>query len=106
MAMQDEFSNADFCNIVFDNFLLGLTSQTAAIRHTLRLLWFIHPKMDSHKVVQILTATQPGSEVKYRMLTDDVLGMLQGFIGVDIGEYLFTIFCSLAYSFKSRKLQT
>ncbi|KAK3748650.1 hypothetical protein QZH41_015350 [Actinostola sp. cb2023] len=65
VGMQEEFASSDFCNVVFDNFLLGLTSQTAAIRHTLRLLWFVYPKIYSHKVVQILTATQPESEVQY-----------------------------------------
>ena len=60
---QDEFSHADFCELVFDQFLLALGPQENVVRHLLRLLWYVYPKMDSQKVIQILTATQPASEV-------------------------------------------
>ncbi|EDO30397.1 predicted protein [Nematostella vectensis] len=62
VGMQEEFNQSEFCDLIFDNFLLGLTSQTFAVRHTLRLLWYVYPKMDSHKVIHILTSTQPTSE--------------------------------------------
>ena len=62
---QDEFANADFCDVVFDNFLLTMLNQENVLRHTLRLLHFVNPKMDSNKVVAILTATQPSPEVPY-----------------------------------------
>lgn len=59
---QDEFSHADFCELVFDQFLLSLGPQENVVRHLLRLMWYVYPKMDSQRVVQILTATQPASE--------------------------------------------
>ena len=60
---QDEFSNAEFCEVVFDNFLLTMLSQEGVLRQTLRLLHFVYPKMESNKVIAILTTTQPSSEV-------------------------------------------
>lgn len=62
-AWYEEFSHADFCDLVFDQFLLLLVSNLSVLRHTLRLLWYVLPKMDPQKVVHILTITQPSSEV-------------------------------------------
>ena len=59
----EEFSHGDFCELVFDQFLLLLVSHSSILRHTLRLLWYVVPKMDPQKVVNILTITQPSSEV-------------------------------------------
>ena len=62
-AWHEEFAHADFCDLVFDQFLLLLVSNLSVLRHTLRLLWYVLPKMDPQKVVHILTITQPSSEV-------------------------------------------
>ena len=62
-AWHEEFSHGDFCDLVFDQFLLLLASHSSVLRHTLRLLWYVLPKMDPQKVVHILTVTQPSSEV-------------------------------------------
>ena len=62
-AWHEEFTHADFCDLVFDQFLLLLVSNLSVLRHTLRLLWYVLPKMDPQKVVHILTITQPSSEV-------------------------------------------
>ncbi|XP_028394995.1 negative elongation factor B-like [Dendronephthya gigantea] len=59
---QEEFTSAEFCEIVFDHFLLTMLSQESVLRQTLRLLHFVYSKMDSNKVVTILTATQPSPE--------------------------------------------
>ncbi|KAJ7334424.1 hypothetical protein OS493_014738 [Desmophyllum pertusum] len=61
-AWQDEFSHLDFCDLVFDQFLLVLVSDTSVLRHTLRLLWYVLPKVDPQKVVHVLTIAQPSSE--------------------------------------------
>jgi hypothetical protein len=63
---QDEFTNAEFCEVVFDNFLLTMLSQESVVRQTLRLLRFVYSKMESEKVVAILTATQPSPEVSWQ----------------------------------------
>jgi len=60
---QDEFSHPEFCDLVFDQFLLPLVSNPSVLRHTLRLLWYVLPKVDPQKVVHVLTAAQPSSEV-------------------------------------------
>ena len=70
---QDEFSSAEFCEVVFDNFLLTMLSQEGVLRQTLRLLHFVYPKMESNKVIAILTTTQPSPEVG---LVGKVLGKL------------------------------
>lgn len=62
---QDDFASPDFCEVVFDNFLLTMLSQESVLRQTLRLLHFVYSKMDSNKVVAILTATTPSPEVGY-----------------------------------------
>ena len=62
-SWQDEYSNVDVCEMIFDHFLLTMVSQESVLRHTLRLLHFVHAKMDSNKVVAILTATTPSPEV-------------------------------------------
>lgn len=62
-AWHEEFSHGDFCELVFDQFLVPLVSHSSILRHTLRLLWYVVPKMDPQKVVNILTITQPSSEV-------------------------------------------
>lgn len=61
-AWHEEFSHSDFCDLVFDQFLLALVSHSSFLRHTLRLLWYVLPKVDPQKVVHILTITQPSSE--------------------------------------------
>ena len=62
-SSQDEFSNVEFCETVFENFLLKMLGQESVLRQTLRLLHFVYSKMDSNKIVAILTATQPSPEV-------------------------------------------
>ena len=62
-AWQEEFTHPDFCDVVFDQFLLPLVSHTSVMRHTLRLLSYIFPKLDPQKVLHILTIAQPSSEV-------------------------------------------
>lgn len=69
-AWQDEFSHLDFCDLVFDQFLLPLVSHTSVLRHTLRLLWYVLPKVDPQKVVHVLTIAQPTSEVCVKHLTE------------------------------------
>ncbi|CAH3033818.1 unnamed protein product [Pocillopora meandrina] len=61
-AWQEEFTHPDFCDVVFDQFLLPLVSHTSVMRHTLRLLSYIFPKLDPQKVLHILTIAQPSSE--------------------------------------------
>ena len=47
--MRDEFVNADFCTIIFDEFFFSLLSNENTIRHLLRLLWFVHNKISNNR---------------------------------------------------------
>ena len=84
---QEEFSNAEFCEIVFDNFLLTMNSQESVLRQTLRLLHFVYSKMDSNKVVAILTATQPSPEVRCTVCIYIVCTLHCGYI---LPQFLFS----------------
>lgn len=78
VPMADEFSQEDFCTVVFDEFFLsglstsGATSgpQTAttglanqgggsAARHLLRLLWHVHPKLPPARLHGLMKTVQP-----------------------------------------------
>ena len=78
---QDEFSSAEFCEVVFDNFLLTMLSQEGVLRQTLRLLHFVYPKMESNKVIAILTTTQPSPEVG---LVSKALGKLRNIVAESV----------------------
>eukprot|EP00794_Sanderia_malayensis_P015919 gene15919-17520_t len=58
----DEFHAPDFCQLIFEQFLFTWLPMESLLHHCLRLLWFVHPKIDSTRLVQILTVTQPTSE--------------------------------------------
>lgn len=53
-AMGDSFANLDFCEIVFDKFFLPFLSRENVVRHLLRLVWWIHPKVIGSTVSRIM----------------------------------------------------
>ena len=59
----DEFHNADFCSLIFDQFLFTWLPTESALHHCLRLLWLVHAKIEGGRMVQLLTITQPRGEV-------------------------------------------
>ena len=96
-AWSEEFSRADFCDVVFDQFLLLLVSESNILRHTLRLLWYVLPKMDPQKVVHVLTMAQPSSEVCNYMLSvpDSQFFILNSFDLQTWPQFLVTTFFKL-----------
>ena len=59
----DDFHSADYCSLIFDQFLFTWLPQESVLHHSLRLLWFTHVKIESSVMVGLLTTIQPTSEV-------------------------------------------
>lgn len=57
------FSDANYCKLIFDDFLLTWVQSEDILHHTVRLLWCIYEKIDSQLVVGLLTSTQPSPQV-------------------------------------------
>ncbi|KAK3088835.1 hypothetical protein FSP39_024351 [Pinctada imbricata] len=62
IAMAEEFCSEDFCVAVFDDFILPAISRENVLRHLLRLLWYIHPKLPTGRLQALLDSTQPNNE--------------------------------------------
>jgi len=60
IPMQDEFANEDFCTIVFDEFFLTNISRENVMRHLMKLVWYVHPKLPDGRRDTLLKALQPG----------------------------------------------
>ncbi|XP_065067620.1 negative elongation factor B-like [Rhopilema esculentum] len=58
----DDFHSADYCSLIFDQFLFTWLPQESVLHHSLRLLWFTHVKIESSVMVGLLTTIQPTSE--------------------------------------------
>ncbi|XP_064458495.1 negative elongation factor B-like [Ornithodoros turicata] len=66
LPMAEEFSHEDFCTVVFDEFFLGCLSGPSGsstgggpVRHLLRLLWHVHPRLPPVRLQGLLKALQP-----------------------------------------------
>lgn len=60
----DDFHSAEYCSLIFDKFLFTWLPRESFLHHSLRLLWFIHAKIESSIMVALLTNTQPTAEVR------------------------------------------
>ncbi|KAH3791938.1 negative elongation factor B-like [Dreissena polymorpha] len=59
VTMCDEFTNEDFCTVVFDQFFKHGMSKHNVIRHMIRLMHFIHHRLPHDRQEQILEALKP-----------------------------------------------
>ena len=57
--MRDEFDAEDFCTVVFDEFFLALIANDNVVRHLLRLLKFVHTKVSSTRLENLMKLTEP-----------------------------------------------
>lgn len=96
--MAGDFANDDFCMVIFDEFLFECASPTSkadepgedaapssqiikesVVKHTLRLLWYVHPKMSVSRVETLLDFIKPTKEHSeathkiHRSLSDKVV---------------------------------
>ncbi|XP_044732332.1 negative elongation factor B [Chrysoperla carnea] len=57
--MQDEFGTEDFCTGIFDEFLFTAVNKDNVLRHMLKLLWYIHPKLSPTRLQMLVKTLQP-----------------------------------------------
>lgn len=57
--MPEEFSAADFCTGLFDEFFFAGLTRDNVTRHLLKLLWYIHPKLPENRLHTLMKALQP-----------------------------------------------
>lgn len=59
ISMSEEFANEDFCEIVFGHFFKPGLSKQNVLRHMLRLLYYIHPKVHQDKLTTVMETLKP-----------------------------------------------
>jgi len=57
--MRDDFSEEDFCTVVFDEFFYGNLNSESFVKHLLRLLWFVFPKLNAVRIENLMKLTEP-----------------------------------------------
>lgn len=62
LNMSDEFSNESFCTVIFDEFFLAGLGKDNVIRHLLKLLWYIYPKLPPARLHSLMKGLQPTSQ--------------------------------------------
>lgn len=60
--MADEFAAEDFCTVIFDEFFYAGLSRENVIRHVLKLLWYVYPKLPSARLHTLIKVLQPTSQ--------------------------------------------
>lgn len=60
--MPEEFSAADFCTGLFDEFFFAGLTRDNVTRHLLKLLWYIHPKLPTNRLQTLMKALQPTNQ--------------------------------------------
>lgn len=59
--MKDDFEAEDFCTVVFDEFFFTAITHDNFVRHLLRLLYFVYPKLSNTRNENLLKLTEPAS---------------------------------------------
>nr|CAG4643811.1 EOG090X0363 [Lepidurus arcticus] len=78
VPMADEFANESFCTVVFDEFFFTGLGKENVLRHMLKLLWYVYPKLPASRLETLVKAMQPGTQnseavhVLYRSLVEKV----------------------------------
>ncbi|CAH1787231.1 unnamed protein product [Owenia fusiformis] len=62
ISMSEEFQDAEFMNMVIDDFFMASLSKENVFRHMLRLLWHIHFRIPPAKLDATLSALEPTSQ--------------------------------------------
>lgn len=60
--MPEEFSAADFCTGLFDEFFFAGLTRDNVTRHLLKLLWYIHAKLPANRLQTLMKALTPNSQ--------------------------------------------
>lgn len=65
IPMADEFATEDFCTVVFDEFFFTSIARENVLRHLLKLLWHVYPKMPPVRLSLLIKALQPATQVRF-----------------------------------------
>lgn len=58
--MAEDFATEDFCTVVFDEFFFTNINRENVMRHVIKLVWYIHPKLPPARLDTLQKALQPG----------------------------------------------
>lgn len=59
IPMIDEFTGEDFCTVVFDEFFFTAVQRESVLRHLMKLLWHVYPKLPAARLELLMKALQP-----------------------------------------------
>ena len=59
IGMKEEFEAEDFCTAVFDEFFFTCINVDNVVRHLMRLLWWVHPKLPPARLETLLKVAEP-----------------------------------------------
>ncbi|XP_045193418.2 negative elongation factor B-like [Mercenaria mercenaria] len=59
ISMSEEFTHEDFCEVVFGHFFKSGLSKQNVLRHMLRLVYYIHPRVPQDKLAAIMEMIKP-----------------------------------------------
>ena len=96
--MRGEFDAEDFCTVIFDEFFFTLLGSDNVIRHLLRLLWFVHPKIgNTTRLDNLMKLTEPLSGVAPTAGPAEgaSIGSLSSGIGTAVSEQLVKLHTDL-----------
>jgi len=71
----DEFAAEDFCTVIFDEFFCTGLSRENVVRHVLKLVWHVYPKLPPSRLSTLTKVLQPSSthdEAVHKLYTDFV----------------------------------
>lgn len=60
IPMAEDFATEDFCTVVFDEFFFTNINRENVMRHVIKLVWYIHPKLPPARLDTLQKALQPG----------------------------------------------
>uniref|UniRef100_A0A1B6CU00 Negative elongation factor B n=3 Tax=Clastoptera arizonana TaxID=38151 RepID=A0A1B6CU00_9HEMI len=60
--MSEEFAAEDFCTVIFDEFFYAGLNRENVLRHMLKLLWYVYPKLPSARLHTLIKVLQPTSQ--------------------------------------------
>ena len=59
--MKEEFEAEDFCTAVFDEFFFTCINIDNVVRHLMRLLWWVHPRLPPARLDTLMKVAEPSS---------------------------------------------
>lgn len=89
ITMVDDFEAEDFCTIVFDEFFFTNITHENYVRHLLRLLGFVYPKLNQTRLENLIKLTEPA--VNPGALVQDPVVQVHGELKAKIEAHLASV---------------